>query len=93
MKWAIEFKRRRESIGNDQYTRRPGKAMTSENYAAVKRLPMVDQRFKLRQVAETLDIQYIATMLKPDCTKSLTYRMLRSMGTQIAHICAEGGSG
>jgi histone-lysine N-methyltransferase SETMAR len=57
-KWAAEFKRGRESIGDDERPGRPKDATNDETAEAVHDLVMCDRRRDLRSIAREVGISF-----------------------------------
>ena len=57
-KWAVEFKRWRESIENDERSGRPEDATTDENLEIVHNLVMCDRRRDLQSIASEVGISF-----------------------------------
>jgi transposase len=57
-KWAAEFKKGRESIGDDERPGRPKKAANEETAEAVHDLVICDRRRGLRSIAREVGISF-----------------------------------
>ncbi|XP_065671876.1 protein GVQW3-like [Hydra vulgaris] len=63
--WAAEFKRGRQSLGDDERSGHLKTATTDENIAKVHQTVLDDRRIKVREIAEVMNIskQRICHML------------------------------
>ena len=57
-KWAAEFKRRRESVDEDERSGRLEDATADENVKVVHTLDMSDKRLDLRSIASEAGIRF-----------------------------------
>ncbi|GFX18640.1 hypothetical protein TNCV_3311011 [Trichonephila clavipes] len=50
--WAVEFKRGRKSLGDDELSERPGTETTDENITKGHQMVLDDDRYKVIEIAE-----------------------------------------
>ena len=82
--WAAEFKRGRESLGDDERSERPKTAITDENIANVHQMVLDDRRIKVR---DSRGYEHVKrTCLSHIKSTFRNEKAVRAVGAAFAHV-------